>query len=574
MSNHHRSLYFFLTLWISVVVLCAIAGGVIYTVFHATSKDFDTYQALMAEANPVLANKTQKVLYKTSQQQKQVRKDLLSLKGNDRLHFVLSSNDIHLVLDQQQGKTQLTEELLDISCYAQYAFFHVDHNGRPVSKKDPLAQPWQKTLLGKAKSAFYCYQDKTFSADDIHIFGYEMPGTQLSIDILENTSLQHLLHMQAEKAIYDGTTFSLLKNFHLEHPQGSISAEKVEAYVQFNSKEEPLKSIAFEQDVIFILKEKGSLCCQKATIDLKSLKGHFYGSPAIYRSPTSIEQNQSPISLKGQFIEATLKHDPEKSGRYTIESLSAIGNVSIETSQNLHVRSDKAIYHKDELTLKGATEVAYRAHDTLKNDREICLHCSEIQGKKQFNRITAEGHTVLHHLEPISQRAFWVVCDGTVNVDHVKKTITLDSVRDSLDNVCAGKQVLFYDPLGEVQADKATILYDSINGKLMLTKISLEGNVYLVDHQTIGETKEPLHYGIADFAEYAPESKEIYFSSLPGQRVLFDDKLNRLQVSAPALRITRDATSKKESIKGIGDVRFHFLESELEKLHKHTPMPF
>ncbi|MGZ3633414.1 MAG: hypothetical protein ACXWM7_03765, partial [Parachlamydiaceae bacterium] len=225
MSNHHRSLYFTLTLWISIVFLCAIVGTVIYTVFHATSEDFDAYQALMAEANPVLANKTQKALYKTSQQQNQVRKDFLSPKGDDRLHFVLNSNNIHLVLDQRQGKMQLTEELSDISCYAQHALFHADQNGKPISKKNPLAQPWQKILQGTAKSAFYCYQNKTFSADDIYVFGYEMPGSRLSIDTLQNTPSQHLLYAQAEKAIYDGTTFSLLKNFHLEHPQGSISAE-------------------------------------------------------------------------------------------------------------------------------------------------------------------------------------------------------------------------------------------------------------------------------------------------------------------------------------------------------------
>ena len=50
------------------------------------------------------------------------------------------------------------------------------------------------------------------------------------------------------------------------------------------------------------------------------------------------------------------------------------------------------------------------------------------------------------------------------------------------------------------------------------------------------------------------------------QRVLFYDRLNKVQVSAPAVNIRRDGTTGKEAVQGMGDVRFTFADEERSAL--------
>jgi hypothetical protein len=54
-----------------------------------------------------------------------------------------------------------------------------------------------------------------------------------------------------------------------------------------------------------------------------------------------------------------------------------------------------------------------------------------------------------------------------------------------------------------------------------------------------------------------------------GNRVLFFDKVNNVQMSAPSLKVRHDSSTQKDSIQGLGDVRFTFIEKELEQLKEH-----
>jgi hypothetical protein len=83
-----------------------------------------------------------------------------------------------------------------------------------------------------------------------------------------------------------------------------------------------------------------------------------------------------------------------------------------------------------------------------------------------------------------------------------------------------------------------------------------------------GKTKAFLEYALADVVEYSPQTKEVQLSALNKGRVLFFDKVNNLQISAPALKIKRDAVTQKDSIQGVGDVRFNFVKHELDKMKK------
>src|SRR5262249_30835599 len=92
-------------------------------------------------------------------------------------------------------------------------------------------------------------------------------------------------------------------------------------------------------------------------------------------------------------------------------------------------------------------------------------------------------------------------------------------------------------------------------------------NSYAANPQT---AHSPLvQYALADRVEYFPKNQEALFSTKgSGRRVLYYDTANDMQVSAPALRIKRDQVTHKDSVKGIGDVRFNFVEHEIDQLEQ------
>lgn len=244
----------------------------------------------------------------------------------------------------------------------------------------------------------------------------------------------------------------------------------------------------------------------------------------------------------------------------------------------IRMKSDRLFwdFSSELFILEGNAVVDHSDMGTFKCDREVRILYSGEKGKKQLRSIESRGHSVICHQDFSKQESRWLICNGTMRIDHEKMEVLLQSPFDFQGNVSAGKQVFYYDALGEVQADKATIYYRNVEGKLAIDKLTLEGNVYIVDHKgmkSAGGENKPLHYALADFAEYTPHNNQMFLNSRQGRRVLFYDKTNQLQVSAPALRITRDQQTKKDAVKGFGDVRFHFLNAELELLLKRSIFP-
>ncbi len=124
-------------------------------------------------------------------------------------------------------------------------------------------------------------------------------------------------------------------------------------------------------------------------------------------------------------------------------------------------------------------------------------------------------------------------------------------------------QVIYSDTLGEVYADRARIDYQEINGSLEATKVTLYDNVRLVNR---GSAEKPAsQYALADIVYYFPPSQEMILEGKQN-RVLFFDMLRDIQLSARSVQAKRDLVTKKESVQGIGDVRFVFGPDELDKI--------
>lgn len=207
------------------------------------------------------------------------------------------------------------------------------------------------------------------------------------------------------------------------------------------------------------------------------------------------------------------------------------------------------------MILREHVALQQKSFGRLTTDNELRL--IQDKDKKELKEIESNGKTCL------KRNNQELICYGQLHVDHVNLFVTMDSPLSENGSIEEGKQVFLDDPQGQIYADRVTLKY-GLNGKVVVPeKIILEGHVRMSNSRS-----EKEQYALADRVDYFLETEEMIFKADEGKRVLFYDHANELQVSAPGLKITRDKTTHKETIKGIGDVRFSFVEKEFEQLRE------
>lgn len=219
------------------------------------------------------------------------------------------------------------------------------------------------------------------------------------------------------------------------------------------------------------------------------------------------------------------------------------------------------------LTLEGHVTITQPGMGQLVTDEKVIFRKANFNGKNQVRSVTLPGKSVLTY-EDTEKRLFvhTLTCHGHLEVDRCTLETVASSPLDAAGNVIKDQQVHYIDPIGEIYADQFSVSYMQKQGKTVPSHIIFRGNVYICN-QGDGSAESLLkQYILADKVEYYPQTKEMYLSAKDGKRVLFYDKIDNLQVSAPSLKIKRDLISKKESIQGYGDVRFNFIEHEFDKL--------
>lgn len=240
--------------------------------------------------------------------------------------------------------------------------------------------------------------------------------------------------------------------------------------------------------------------------------------------------------------------------------------------ERIDFSSDTLIWEdqKNTLTLREHVNIHQTGMGSLVSDKDVKMIQESIDGKKRLCGIESTGTTILTYVEEEKDISHALTSYGTAFVDHKNLVTVMDSPRDSNGNVLPDKQVFFQDYMGEIYADKLIINYVIQDRAMKPVKLSLEGNVRMLSRCAVDpECKgDFMQYALADFVEYSPQAKEIQLKAQNENRVLFFDKVNNLKVSAPALKIRRDEATKKESIQGVGNVRFTFLKQEQDAITK------
>lgn len=146
----------------------------------------------------------------------------------------------------------------------------------------------------------------------------------------------------------------------------------------------------------------------------------------------------------------------------------------------------------------------------------------------------------------------WKVAADNALYDHLKKTISIGSDENVKDSC-----VYFRDNRGKIYAKRALINVKS-------NCCNLYQDVKMINRE--GPLEQ---YALADQVLILKNKREARFFSDKTGRVLFYDKVNRLQMSAPKLLIRNGASSDQNEVKGYGNVRFHFNDQEYDRLRQY-----
>ncbi|MGA8164221.1 MAG: hypothetical protein WB791_04250 [Waddliaceae bacterium] len=312
-------------------------------------------------------------------------------------------------------------------------------------------------------------------------------------------------------------------------------------------------------EVLVTLKERGELHCDKAHIKPNDLLVSFLGRDRQDRVTYTETCGNDCFAIQSSSI--TMHMFPTTWG---IREIVAEGEVGMALGEDWRGQCRLAKYvDPGSFDFTGDVRVEMDQWGILTTEKGLHLTCNE-KKKGEIVHIKSFGETILNCKNKEEDLDLQLVCYEELHIDHEKRTITLNSPANEHSRVEEEKQVFFEDGRGKIFADDAVIDYAITEGKAVPRQLTLKGNVRVYHREG-----PLLQYVLADVAVLSIPSQEVRFKALGNKRVLLFDRVNQLKISAPEIKVKRDELTKKESIQGIGEVRFCFVEEELNQLRKH-----
>jgi hypothetical protein len=313
----------------------------------------------------------------------------------------------------------------------------------------------------------------------------------------------------------------------------------------------------------------GRLCADKGFVnETGKNKVHGYHLPGFITLSAEGDAGTCQLqSIDGKVITAFSMHVDTAAGKLILDTPKGQMTVSRGKEvmqQHLNFSSGSLVWEEPFHTMKLIDDVVFNQGDmgTLFADREVEIK-EHIEGDKRIlSKIISRGKTSLVY-SGNEKIAHTLTAYGEICVDHENMEVLLTNPENL--------QVHFKDNFGEFFSDKAKIEYTVVNYHITPTALILDGNVHVRNQFARVETPQnPLvQYAMADHIHYSLLTGDISLSADKGHRVLFYDKLNHMQVSAPVLRMKRDPKTNQDTIKGEGDVRFTFIKQELDALQAY-----
>ncbi len=356
--------------------------------------------------------------------------------------------------------------------------------------------------------------------------------------------------VSSSEVLYDGSDLKLSGEVVIEHPLGQMHAE--EALIEKpDQQSERFDAIHLRKAVRLELKDYGKLLCENADFDFKSLTGCLKASEGEKISYDQITGLKFPFSMKSPI--AHLLFEKGHTALPQLKAISASQGVEISYAGSFYVKAAAA--HLDKTVLMAFSQDGSPC--SLTHDEDF-LQARAVSLDLQTEVLKVEqpkGRFRSLGLSPGGE--LLIECDHLL-WNHEKRCLE-----------CVNSVEVKESSLGRVNATSGTITYEGST----LTTLDLDGEVLLCKFAESSALDPSLgnRFAKADHLRYSKENDLLTLTAAPHERVLFWDEEKSLKISANEVRISRNPQTHEESIKGLGNVRFHFSPSESAVIAKLFP---
>lgn len=503
-------------IFLSSALAIACIGMVAYLVM-LDPEDAENYQRLMVTMDSTKGGQ-QDQSYTVKQQRKGMVKHLLYNGRTGRLQVQLNCDRSDIILDHSMGETEAVERLKGVQCWLQEELSY-DSSKKPIQTVEYL----------EADAASYHYHGRRLLANQVKLSRFILPGHQLDSSLNSKT------------------------------PLATGRADWTEVPLQGGAMDKEDIVLSGHVEVEFNTGDK--LYCDRASVNRITMKAEFFKEEeGICRLTDNHGNVIDADRINGDIrLQTLLFFNPKGNvtGKRTGKVEFSAGRMFWDIPNNRAVLQEHVLLEQE-------------GYGSLTANGEISLFLHRKKGEEELQRIQTDGKTVLNYVEKGRDGSHTLTSYGRIIVDYVEGVTMIESPRNEYGQVVEGKQVNFQDGMGIIDADQVLLTYAKEKGSMQLKKLKLEGHVRILNKYTgAHDNRTPLmQYALADWVEYIPETAEMILGSNEGSRVLFFDRVNRIQVSAPELKVKRHPDTKKESVQGKGDVRFTLMEQEMEQLRK------
>jgi lipopolysaccharide export system protein LptA len=386
------------------------------------------------------------------------------------------------------------------------------------------------------------------------------------------SSLSLMAHEQvaltSKMASYNGSSIELSGDVELQHQLGTLYADQMTLSQGDGTTKVRFPVMKLENNVRFAFANGSQLICDKADLNYLTLSGQFSAGaqqPYVIYSDllTRSDHRPLPFLIQSRRMNVTFAEKPSEGGVQSyINTIDAEEDVQVSYHQHFRAFADKAVYSRQDL--EEGKPRGFIALEALGNEGK-CQLTSPAGDLIDANQIQIDiKKRSVAFIQPRGK----IQSSGTGSTEGLSFVAHLMNWNIPEETIILNEQVVLDDPIGTIHADKITMHYRSEEGHIIPLEFIVEGNVQMMNRMGREQGTSVVQYALADRAVYQAVGQEMSLTSEEGHRVLFFDKVNNIHVSAAELNVKRDPATNKDTVRGAGDVRFNFVEQELEQLRK------
>lgn len=218
------------------------------------------------------------------------------------------------------------------------------------------------------------------------------------------------------------------------------------------------------------------------------------------------------------------------------------------------------------LCLREESDIVDRELGSISNVGTIKCYQDQSSGKTSIRKVVAVGKTRIIHLD----HQHVIGCLGELILDNENEILTMKSLENKQQDL--SHQAFYEDKMGRIFADEFKIKYHLLEGTVQPHEVIIDGRVRMHNRYVSDPAVRSFleQYALADKVKYSPKTKEMYCTASKGKRVLYYDKTQGIQLSAPGLFVHRRPDEELE-VQGRGNVRLKFTQSEIDIIKQYFP---